>query len=105
MATKPITDQSFEADVLNADKPVLVDFWAEWCGPCKMMAPAFASAAQALEPSVRLLKVDTEREQALAARYGIRSISTMILFSGGREVDRISGAMDARRIAAWAQRP
>ena len=82
---------------------MLVDFWAEWCGPCKMMAPHFAQAAQRLEPSVRLLKVDTERSQDLSAQYGIRSIPTLALFRGGREVARQAGAMDAGRLVAWVE--
>lgn len=93
----------FDKHVTRNDIPVLVDFWAAWCGPCRMMAPAYAQAASRLEPHFRLLKVDTEASQDLAARYGIRSIPTIALFQGGREIASQAGAMDANRLVAWAQ--
>jgi thioredoxin 2 len=84
------------------DIPLLVDFWAPWCGPCKMMAPQFAQAAGMLEPNFRLAKVDTEAEQTLAAQFGIRSIPTLALFRNGREIARQAGAMSAPDIVRWA---
>ena len=93
----------FSKHVARNDIPVLVDFWAEWCGPCKMMAPHYAQAAQRLEPNVRVLKVDTERSQDLSAQFNIRSIPTLALFRGGREVARQAGAMDAGRLVAWVE--
>ena len=93
----------FDKHVSRSDLPLLVDFWAPWCGPCRMMAPAFAAAAQKLEPRLRLVKVNTEEEQALAARFGIRSIPTLALFREGREVARQAGAMDTTGILRWVQ--
>ena len=98
-----LTEADFDRHVGKSDIPIVVDFWAAWCGPCKMMAPQFARAAQELEPAVRLAKLDTEAAQGIAARYGIRSIPTMIAFKGGREIARQSGAMDAASIVRWVR--
>jgi thioredoxin 2 len=95
--------QSFEMHASKSDIPLLVDFWAPWCGPCKTMAPQFEKAAGELEPQVRLAKVNTDDEQALAGRFGIQGIPTMILFHRGKEIARQSGAMNAAGIESWVQ--
>jgi len=83
--------------------PLLVDFWAPWCGPCRMMAPAFEEAARLLAPGVRLGKVDTEQEQALGARFQVQSIPTLVLFQNGREIARLPGARPAKEIVDWTR--
>jgi thioredoxin 2 len=94
---------NFAKHIQKNDVPVVVDFWAPWCGPCQMMAPAFAQAADMLEPDVRFAKVNTESEQMLGAQYGIRSIPTMAIFKNGQEVARQSGAMGANDIVNWVR--
>ena len=94
---------SFETHASKSDIPLVVDFWAPWCGPCKAMAPQFEKAAGHLEPKVRLAKVNTDEEQELAGRFGIQGIPTMILFHHGKEIARQSGAMNAAGIESWVQ--
>jgi thioredoxin 2 len=94
---------NFDTHVSRSDIPLVVDFWAPWCGPCRSMAPAFAEAARQLEPGFRLAKVNTEEEQQLAAHFGIRSIPTVALFRNGREVARQAGAMDASTLMRWVR--
>jgi len=102
---KPVaaSAQSFTTHLQRNDIPVVADFWAEWCGPCKMMAPAYDRVAAELEPHVRFLKVDTEAEQQLAAQYNIRSIPTLMLFRNGKVVAQRAGASDAASLRAWIQ--
>ncbi len=98
-----LTAARFERHLQHNDIPLLVDFWAAWCSPCKMMAPIFTRAARQLQPRMRLAKINIDQEPALASRYGIMSVPTMVLFKQGRESARISGAMDLPRLLAWVQ--
>lgn len=105
-----ITDKAIEVDLAtmekaarNDDLPLVVDFWAPWCGPCRMMAPEFSKAAQALKGRARLVKLNTEEHQAAGMKYGIRGIPTMVEFKGGREAKRQSGAMREPQIVGWVQ--
>ena len=98
-----LNEAAFDKHIGKSHIPVLVDFWAPWCGPCRMMAPAYEQAAKTLEPRFRLVKVDTEAVPSLGARYNIRSIPTLALFKDGREIARQPGAMGAADIVRWAE--
>jgi thioredoxin 1 len=101
MATKAVTDASFESDVLKAEGPVLVDFWAEWCGPCKMIAPALEELSDELAGKVTIAKVDIDNNPSAPAKYGVRGIPTMLLFKGGQVVAQKVGAMPKGMLASW----
>ena len=98
-----LNESSFDKHISKSDLPIVVDFWAPWCAPCRGMAPAFAEAAQQLEPQYRLVKVDTEQSQNIAARFNIRSIPTLAIFKNGQEIVRQSGAMDTSNIVRWVK--
>jgi thioredoxin 2 len=98
-----LDEAGFDRHVSRNDIPVVVDFWAPWCGPCRMMAPHFAQATGVLEPGVRMAKVDTEAAPGLGARHAIRSIPTLAVYRGGREVARQCGAMGARNLVNWVR--
>lgn len=104
MATQATTDASFDADVLQADKPVLVDFWAEWCGPCRMIAPALEELATELGDKVQIVKIDIDANPDAPTKYGVRGIPTMILFKNGQEAAKQVGALPKSAIKQWIER-
>jgi thioredoxin 1 len=101
MSTVKVTDATFEQDVLKADKPVLVDFWAEWCGPCKQIAPALDQISEELADLVTIAKLDIEESPGTPSRYGVRGIPTMMLFRGGQMASMKVGAMPKQKILDW----
>lgn len=100
MATSPVTDNSFETEVLNTDGPVLVDFWAEWCGPCRALGPKLEEISNEMADQVKVVKLNIDENPDSASKYGVRGIPTMIVFKGGKEVDQIVGNQPKENIVA-----
>lgn len=100
MATKTITSSNFDSDVLGSDKPVVVDFWAEWCGPCKMIAPSLEEISEE-NSAIEVAKVNIDENQDLAVKFGVRSIPTLMMFKNGEHVDTLVGAQSKSKLAAW----
>lgn len=102
---KPVemSGEQFLRALQKTDQPLIVDFWAPWCGPCKSFAPTFSQAAAQFEPQARFVKINTEAEQQIAAQFGIRSIPTLAIFKAGQEITRVSGAMDLGNFSRWLQ--
>jgi thioredoxin 1 len=103
MGTRAVTDASFEADVLNSDKPVLVDFWAEWCGPCRMIAPALEEISNEIGDKVEIVKLNIDENPGTPTSYGVRGIPTMVLFKGGQPVAQKVGAAPRGQIQQWLE--
>ncbi len=101
MATEKVSDSSFEADVLQSQQPVVVDFWAEWCGPCKMIAPTLDEIARELDGQVKVAKINIDENPSTPSRYGVRAIPTLMLFKGGQQVGTQVGVVPKSKLVDW----